>query len=190
MPRKQISGRKKISRISRRTVPACFTRGPPCHRQMEEKPKAETSDPVNGSTIDGANRSPAQPIAHLYSPSTKLNQSGRTYRCLASLRAPTRSTDIDYRSPRRLSLPPNTEKWTQVLAKRDLPLKRERSYRRRIPSTRPTLARKDLAKPAAASPILADDRNQTFGRTFGAARMTRRLKRWTAARTEREYPLS
>lgn len=40
------------------------------------------------SPIDRANRSPAQPIAHLYSPSAKLNQSGRTYRCLASLRAP------------------------------------------------------------------------------------------------------
>lgn len=57
--------------------------------------------------------------------------------CLVSLR----STDIDYRLPRRLSLLPNTEKWTKAFA-RDRRRRRranvKHSYRRGILSTRPT----------------------------------------------------
>lgn len=51
-----------------------------------------------------------------------------------------RSTDIDYRLLRRLSLLPNTEKWTKAFA-RDRPRRRanvKHSYRREILSTRST----------------------------------------------------
>lgn len=66
----------------------CTLYAAPCPQIDRRKVKGRNERSKRGSPIDRANRSPAQPIAHLYSLSAKLNQSGRTYRCLASLRAP------------------------------------------------------------------------------------------------------